>query len=84
MTPILDRIRAHGGEVIRDKWMISLRKGRLTDDAVHWIGQRREDLMLEIWPEYDRWVERAAMREFCGGQPREEAEKAAYAEVMNA
>lgn len=84
MTPILDRIRARGGEVFRDGWQISLRKGRLTEDAVKWIGQHRDALMLEIWPEYDRWLERAAIREFCGGQTRDEAEKAAYAEVMNA
>ena len=84
MTPILDRIRARGGEVIRDGWRISLRKGRLTEDAVKWIGQHRDTLMAEVWPEYDRWVERAAIREFCGCQRREDAEAAAYAEVMNA
>ncbi|MGR1582453.1 hypothetical protein ACSSNL_13425 [Thalassobius sp. S69A] len=34
---ILDRIRAHGGEVIRNNWQITLRRGRLSDDAVKWI-----------------------------------------------
>ena len=84
MTPILDRIRARGGEVIRDQWRISLRKGRLSPEADKWIGQHRDALMAEVWPEYDRWVERAAIREFCGSQRREDAETAAYDEVMNA
>lgn len=81
---IIDRIRAHGGEVIRDKWNITLRKGRLTVDALAWIKERRADLMREVWPEYDEFEERAAIREFCGGMSRPDAEAAAYAEVMNA
>lgn len=79
---ILDRIRAHGGEVIRDGWRISIRKGRLTADALAWIGANRATLMREVWPEYDDFEERAAIREYCGGQSRAEAEAAAYAEVM--
>lgn len=79
---LIDRIRAQGGEVIRDRWQITLRRGRLTDDAVAWIGQHRDTLMREAWPEYDDWQERAAIREFDGGQERAEAEEAAYREVM--
>lgn len=81
---IIDRIRANGGEVIRDGWMISLRKGRLTDDQVAWIARNKSALMQEVWPESDAFEERAAIREFCGGQSRDEAEAAAYREVMDA
>ena len=79
---IMDRIWAHGGQVIRDGWRLRLQRGRLTDEAVKWIGEHRAELMREVWPEYDEWEERAAIREFCGGQPREAANDAAYAEVM--
>lgn len=79
---IVARIRAHSGDVVRDRWRLKIKRGRLTDDAVAWIAARRDDLMREIWPEYDEWEERAAIREFDGGQPREEANEAAYDEVM--
>ena len=79
---ILARIRAHGGEVIRDKWRISLRKGRLTADALAWVAKRRDALMAEVWPEHDAWAERAAIVEFEAGVPREDAELAAYEGVM--
>lgn len=81
---ILDRIRANGGEVIRDKWRIILRRGRLSDDAVAWLKKPKikEALLREVWPEVDDWHERAAIREFDGGQPRAEAERDAYQEVM--
>lgn len=81
---IIDRIRANGGEVIRDGWTISLRKGRLTEDQVAWIARNKSALMQEVWPEYDAFEERAAIREFCGGHARAEAEAAAYRDVMNA
>ena len=81
---IIDRIRANGGDVIRDGWTISLRKGRLTDDQVAWIARNKSALMQEVWPEYDAFEERAAIREFCGGQARAEADAAAYREVMDA
>lgn len=84
MTPILDRIREHGGEAIRDEWRISLRRGRLSNDAVAWITANRPRLMREVWPEYDSFEERAAIREYCGGVARPDAEAAAYAEVMHA
>ena len=79
---IMARIRAHGGEVIRDKWRISLRKGRLTAEALTWIAKHRDALMHEVWPEYDAWIERAAIMEFEAGMPREAAERAAYEGVM--
>lgn len=79
---ILDRIRAHGGEVIRDRYRIRIRRGRLTDDALAWVAEHRTDLIREAWPEHDDWEERAAIREFDGGQNRDEANEAAYDEVM--
>lgn len=78
---ILDRIRANGGEVIRDKWGMLLRKGRLSAESVKWIAEHRDDLMREIWPVYDDWEERAAIREYSGGMSREDAEAAAYEDV---
>lgn len=83
MTPILDRIRANGGEVIRSEWRLTIRRGRLTDGALAWLREprRRMALLLEVWPEADRFEERAAIRQFDGGQDRAEAERAAYAEV---
>jgi hypothetical protein len=81
VTPILDRIRQNGGEVIRDQWRLRIRRGRLSDEALAWVGTRRTALLLEVWPEADRFEERAAIREFDGGQDRAEAERAAYAEV---
>ena len=84
MTPILDRIRAHGGEAIRDRWTVRLRRGRLGDDALAWLREpeNRRRLMREVWPEFDDWEERAAIREHDGGMSREDAEAAAYDEVM--
>ena len=79
---ILARIRAHGGDVIRDRWSIRLRRGRLSVEAMAWVGRHRDDLMREVWPQYDDWQERAAIREFDGGQERAEAEAEAYREVM--
>lgn len=81
MTPILDRIRANSGEVIRDKWNMRLRRGRLSDAAMAWVKDNRTALMLEIWPAFDAFEERAAIREYDGGQSRAEAEQDAYAEV---
>ncbi|MCL7465559.1 MULTISPECIES: hypothetical protein [Paracoccaceae] len=84
MTPILDRIRAHGGDVIRDQWRIRVRRGRLPEAAIAWLRQPRIQtaLLLEVWPEADAFEERAAIREYCGGQDRATAERAAYEEVM--
>ena len=78
---ILARIRAHGGEVVRNEWRITMRKGRLSAAALEWIAGRRTELMREVWPEFDDWNERAAIREYCGGMSRAEAEAAAYGDV---
>lgn len=83
MTSILARIRANGSEVVRDGWTVRLkRRGKLTDEAIAWIREHRDALIREVWPEYDDWQERAAIREFDGGQDRAEAEAEAYREVM--
>lgn len=78
---ILDRVHAHGGEVVRQGWRVTVRRGRLSDDALAWVKEHRAEIMREIWPAYDDWEERAAIREYDGGQPREDAEKAAYEDV---
>lgn len=79
---IIERIRAQGGEVIRDGYRFRLRKGRLTPEAIKWVRGRWRQVCGEVWPEFGDWEERAAIREFDGGQAREEAERAAYQEVM--
>lgn len=81
---ILARIRAQGGDIVRDEWRFSLKPGRLTADALAWLrsGLRWFTACSEVWPAYADWSERAAIRQFCGGQSREEAERAAYSEVM--
>ena len=81
MTPILDRIRAHGGDVVRQEWRFALRRGRLTTDAVGWIKARWFDVCCEAWPPFGDWFERAAIIEIDGGRTRSEAESAAYLEV---
>jgi hypothetical protein len=81
---IFARIRDHGGDVIRDKWRMRLRPGQLPASALAWL--QRPDVRLrlhrEVWPDVDDWHERAAIREFDGGQDREHAEREAYREVM--
>lgn len=83
MTPILDRIRAQGGNVIRKGFTFSLRQGRLTPAAIAWVKDNLEAVKAEVWPAYHDWQERAAVMEFDGGMPREDAERAAY-ECMEA
>lgn len=82
--PILDRIRAHGGDVTRDEWRMVLRPGRLKPDALEWLKRPevRAAIHREIWPEVDDWHERAGIREFDGGQNRADAERDAYQEVI--
>lgn len=82
MTPVLDRIRVHGGEAIRDGFALRVRRGKLNDDAMAWLRENRDRVMREVWPEFDDWSERAAIREYEGGQDRADAEADAYAEVM--
>ena len=79
MTPVLDRIRAQGGNVIRRGFSFSLRQGRLTPEAIAWVKTNIETVKAEVWPAYHDWQERAAVMEFEGGLTREEAEAAAYA-----
>lgn len=79
---IIDRIRANGGEVIRDGWTFALRRGRLTADAIAWLQKNWPAVCAEVWPEYDDWQERAAIMEFDGGMSRDDAEAAAYGRVM--
>jgi len=79
---ILARIRANGGEVIRDEWRITIKPGRLKPDALAWVQANKANLMREVWPEYDDFEERAAIMEFDGGMTRPEAEAAAYRRVM--
>lgn len=78
---ILARIRAHGGDVVRDEWRFALKRGRLSDAALSWLRSRWSEVCLEMWPQFDEWAERAAIREHDGGQTRAEAERAAYQEV---
>jgi len=78
VTSILSHIRAHGGDVIRDGYRFSLRRGRLKDHAISWIKANLDAVKREVWPDFDRWEERAAIMEFDGGLTREEAERAAY------
>ena len=75
---ILARIRAHGGDLIRDGYKFRLRKGRLTPDNLKWITEHIDQAKREIWPLYDEWEERAAIMEYDGGFSRESAERAAY------
>ncbi|WP_286949037.1 MULTISPECIES: hypothetical protein [Brevundimonas] len=81
MTSILTRIRANGGDVVRQEWRFALRRGRLTQEAVAWVRARWADVCREAWPLFDLWEERAAIMEFDGGLSRADAERAAYAEV---
>lgn len=81
---ILARIRAHGGDVIRDEWRMILRPGRLSPEALEWLKRPSVRLAVhhEIWPEAYDWHERAAVREYNGGQDRAEAEREAYREIL--
>lgn len=78
---IVARIRAHGGDVVRSEWRFSLKRGRLTAEAIAWLRRRWREACAEAWPPFGVWEERAAIREFDGRQPRLEAERAAYEEV---
>jgi len=78
VTPILSRIRAQGGNVIRRGHSFVLRQGRLPPAAVAWVKANLEAVKREVWADYDEWQERAAIMEFDAGMTREEAELAAY------
>ena len=77
----LNRIRAHGGDVQRDGCKLILRRGRMSDEAVGWVRDNRDRILAEVWPAHDEWAERAAIREFDGGQDRAAAETDALREV---
>jgi hypothetical protein len=77
----LARIRASGGNVLRDGYRFSLRQGRLTPEAIAWVKANLEAVKREAWPQYDLWQERAAIREYDGGMSREEAEATAYEDI---
>ena len=81
---ILARIRDNGGDIIRRQWRFSLKRGRLTGEAIEWLkgAGRWRWACREVWPLLDLWEERAAIREYDGGQPREDAERDAYMEVV--
>ena len=79
---ILARIRAHGGDIIQDKHRFTLKRGRLSNEAVEWLKARWLEACCEAWPDFDAWMERAAIREFDGGETRAEAEKWAFAEIQ--
>lgn len=78
---ILARIRANGGSVVRDRWRFGLKRGRLDARAVAWIHAHIDALKREMWPDYDWWQERAAIREYDGGMSRKDAEAAAWEDV---
>ena len=78
---IRQRIEAHGGKVVRRGYRFTIKRGRLTKEALEWLARAdvRERLFFEVWPDYDRWAERAAIMEFDGGLDRAEAEALAFA-----
>lgn len=78
---ILVRIQANGGDVIRQGWRFSLQRGRLSPDAIAWVKAHWFEVRCEVWPAFVDWIERAAIREFDGGEDRATAEEEAYWEV---
>ena len=80
---ILARIRANGGDVIREGYAFRFRPGRLDPAAIAWVKQNIEAVKAEAWPAYYDWQERAGIMQFDGGLSREDAERAAY-ECMEA
>ncbi len=78
---ILARIQAHGGQIVRVEWRFTLKPGRLSPAALAWLKKHWRAACTEAWPVLDRWEERAAIREYMGGQSRAEAEAEAYAEI---
>jgi hypothetical protein len=81
---ILSRIRAHGGDMIREGYAFRLLPGRMDASAIAWVKAHIEALKREVWPAYDQWDERAAIMEFDGGLSRAEAEAAAFEGVQRA
>jgi len=80
---ILARIRANGGDVIREGYTFRFRPGRLDPAAIAWVKQHIEAVKAEVWPAYPEWEERAGIMEFDAGMTRADAERAAF-ECMEA
>ena len=78
---ILDRIRAHGGDLTRDGYNFRLQPGRLSKDAIHWLQSNMDAAKCEVWPLYEEWQERAAIMEHDGELSRAQAEAAAYEQL---
>lgn len=78
---IVARIKANGGSVRLDGHRLRITTGKLPPAAVAWIARNKRELMREVWPGFDDFEERAAIREYDGGQERAHAETQAYAEV---
>ncbi len=80
---ILARIQAAGGDIVQDEWRFTLKRGRLSAEALAWLKVRMRWFIAccEVWPLYDVWAERAAILEYSGGQARDDAERNAYREV---
>ena len=81
---VLARIRAKGGDLIREGHTFRLRPGELDASAIQWVRDNIDAVKREAWPLFDEWEERAAIMEFEGGLPRADAEAAAYQEVTHA
>lgn len=82
MSP-LAFIRSHGGNVVRDGFQFRLRPGRMDAGMIARVKPHMEAIKAEVWTAYADWQERAAIMEFEGGLPREDAERAAW-ECMEA
>lgn len=78
---ITARIRANGGDLTRDEWRFRFRPGRLKPEAIAWARANYRTACREIWPLFDLWEERAAIREYDGNMTRAEAEARAYEDV---
>lgn len=81
---ILARIRALGGDMVREGYTFRLRPGRLDAAAIEWVKARTDCVKREVWPAYDQWEERAAIMEFDAEMSRADAEAAAYGEMQRA
>lgn len=84
MTRIIDRIRSNGGDLIRNEYAFTLRRGRLTDEQIEWVKARIDEVKLEVWPQYVQWVERACILQYDRGLSRADAQAAAYGVIAHA
>ena len=84
MSRIIDRIRANGGDLIRNGYAFTLRRGRLTDEQVEWVKSRIDEVKLEVWPKYVEWVERVAIIRHDRGLTLADAQADAYGMIGDA